>query len=101
MKAALLFIVSIFLSTFLNAQSLAINTDGSAANSSAMLDVKSTTKGMLIPRMTKAQKMPSLHRQRAYLYINLIWIVPVFIFTKIADGTGLPIIQKQILPIGD
>jgi len=37
-------------------QSLAINTDGSTANSSAILDVKSTAKGILIPRMTKAQK---------------------------------------------
>ncbi len=34
---------------------VAINTDGSPANSSAMLDVKSTDKGMLIPRMTQAQ----------------------------------------------
>lgn len=39
-----------------SSQSLAINTDGSAANSSAMLDVKSTVKGLLIPRMTTAQK---------------------------------------------
>jgi len=37
-------------------QSLSINTDGSTANSSALLDVKSTTKGLLLPRMTKAQK---------------------------------------------
>lgn len=38
------------------AQSLAVNTDGSTANSSALLDVKSTSKGMLVPRMTKAQR---------------------------------------------
>jgi hypothetical protein len=38
------------------AQSLAINTDGSTANTSALLDVKSTTKGLLIPRLTKIQK---------------------------------------------
>ena len=37
-------------------QSLAINTDGSSANNSALLDVKSTTKGMLIPRMDSAQR---------------------------------------------
>lgn len=37
-------------------QSFSINTDGSTANASAMLDVKSTTKGMLIPRMSKTQK---------------------------------------------
>ncbi|HNA15972.1 MAG TPA: tail fiber domain-containing protein [Ferruginibacter sp.] len=37
-------------------QSVAINTDGSTASSSAILDVKSTGKGMLVPRMTKAQR---------------------------------------------
>ncbi|MFZ1784063.1 MAG: hypothetical protein WAU23_02580 [Ferruginibacter sp.] len=37
-------------------QSLAINTDGSTANASALLDVKSATKGLLLPRMTKMQK---------------------------------------------
>jgi len=46
------FLVSV--STF--AQSVAINTDGSTANSSAALDIKSTDKGMLIPRMTSAQR---------------------------------------------
>ncbi len=38
------------------AQGVAVNSDSSAANSSAMLDVKSTLKGMLIPRMTTAQR---------------------------------------------
>jgi hypothetical protein len=35
---------------------VAINTTGLAPNSSAMLDVESTTKGVLIPRMTQAQR---------------------------------------------
>jgi hypothetical protein len=38
------------------AQSAAINTDGSNADGSAILDVKSTNKGMLVPRMTTAQR---------------------------------------------
>jgi hypothetical protein len=38
------------------AQSVAINTDGSAAHTSAILDVKSVNKGMLAPRMTTAQR---------------------------------------------
>lgn len=37
-------------------QSVGINNDGTTANPSAMLDVKSTGKGLLIPRMSKAQK---------------------------------------------
>lgn len=39
-----------------NAQSVAINTDGSVADATAILDVKSTAKGMLIPRLTTAQR---------------------------------------------
>ncbi|MBL0182314.1 MAG: hypothetical protein IPP96_08455 [Chitinophagaceae bacterium] len=53
------YIFSLFLLFFCNkaiSQSLSINTDGSTANTSALLDVKSTTKGLLLPRMTKAQK---------------------------------------------
>lgn len=38
-----------------NAQ-VAINSDGSTPNASAMLDVVSTTKGVLIPRMTQAER---------------------------------------------
>jgi hypothetical protein len=37
-------------------QSLSINTDGSTADASSILDVKSTTKGLLIPRMSKTEK---------------------------------------------
>lgn len=40
----------------LMAQSLSVNTDGSTADASAMLDVKSSTKGLLIPRVTSAQR---------------------------------------------
>ncbi len=39
-----------------NAQSVAINTDGTAAATSAILDVRSTTQGMLIPRMNATQR---------------------------------------------
>lgn len=38
------------------AQSLSINTDGSTANPSALLDVKSTSKGVLVPRMNKTER---------------------------------------------
>jgi len=38
------------------AQSVGINTDNSAPDNSAMLDVKSNTKGFLMPRLTAAQR---------------------------------------------
>ena len=53
----LLFAAILFaMATVANAQSVGINSDGSSPNSSAMLDVSSTTKGLLAPRMTATQK---------------------------------------------
>ena len=52
-----LFILSVFFSTVAaSAQSVAINTDGSAANATAILDLTSITKGFLLPRMTESQR---------------------------------------------
>jgi len=53
------FIYSLAIIFFINAaygQNVAVNTDGSVAHTSALLDVKSTSKGMLTPRMTTAQR---------------------------------------------
>ncbi len=51
----LLLAIAIFASYTITAQ-VSINTDGSNADGSAMLDVKSTDKGFLPPRMTEAQR---------------------------------------------
>lgn len=56
MKNIILCIVFPFIVNVLFAQSVAINTDGSVADASALFDVKSNSKGVLIPRMSKAQK---------------------------------------------
>ena len=54
----MLFVLFIFFASNDNiySQSFSINTDGSFADTSAILDIKSSAKGMLIPRMTKAQR---------------------------------------------
>ena len=56
MKKNLLLVVIVILAQQLMAQNVAINNDGSTPNASALLDVKSTTKGVLLPRMTKTEK---------------------------------------------
>ena len=56
MKKLILLYSIILTAYFTNGQNVGINTDGSTAHTSSMLDVKSTTKGMLIPRMTSAQR---------------------------------------------
>ncbi len=62
MKTSKLLALSVFLliiiiiSPEIYSQGVAINESGSAADASAMFDVKSTDKGMLIPRLTTSQR---------------------------------------------
>lgn len=58
MKKSILFLLTLLfaLSANLFAQNVGINNDGTSPDGSAMLDVKSTTKGMLVPRMSLAQR---------------------------------------------
>lgn len=55
-------IASAMLLTAFSQQNVAINNTGAVANSSAMLDVSSTTKGMLIPRMDSTQRKAILNK---------------------------------------
>ncbi len=52
----LIILLAIFTTVAATAQSVGINADGSSANASAMLDISSTTKGLLPPRMTTTQR---------------------------------------------
>jgi len=52
----LMLIILLVMSISLMAQSVGINSDGSAPDASAMLDVKSTSKGFLAPRMTVVER---------------------------------------------
>ena len=55
-KQITFFLVMLVFGDSMYAQSVGINDDGSSPNSKAMLDVKSTTKGLLPPRMTEAER---------------------------------------------
>lgn len=55
-KLILLTTISFLAVTSCFSQSLAVNADGSIAHSSSILDVKSTLKGVLVPRMSKTEK---------------------------------------------
>lgn len=56
MKRTFISLIFLFLAVTAGAQSLAINTDGSPANASALLDVNSSSKGFLPPRLTTVQR---------------------------------------------
>lgn len=49
-----LLLPTLLLSSFISVAQVAINTDNANPDASAMLDIKSTSKGMLVPRMTTA-----------------------------------------------
>lgn len=97
---ALAAIISIF-SFKATAQGVAVNTTGSKADTSAMLDVTSTTKGLLAPRMTKAQRdaiatpatglliyqtddTPSF-----YYYDGMVWVTLKGATGPAPSGTGI------------
>ncbi len=46
----------LFFTVLANAQNVGVNEDGSDPDASAILDVSSTTKGFLVPRMTTSQR---------------------------------------------
>ncbi len=55
-RARLFFVIIIMIASYGLVAQVSINTDGNASDGSAMLDVKSTDKGFLPPRMTEAQR---------------------------------------------
>lgn len=55
-RITLLFAAILTIASYSAMAQVAITTDGSSADGSAMLEVKSTTKGFLPPRMTEAQR---------------------------------------------
>jgi hypothetical protein len=57
----LLAFVFMIVTTALQAQNVGINADGSLPHPSAMLDVKSETSGLLIPRMMQSQRLAITH----------------------------------------
>src|SRR6185436_4328693 len=56
MLTALTALLVLLFAGYSSAQSVAVNQNGAVAHSSAMLDVSSTNKGILIPRMTTNQR---------------------------------------------
>jgi trimeric autotransporter adhesin len=67
LKITFLTLSLIALSHSPSAQSIAINTDGSAPNASAMLDVKHNSKGVLIPRTSTTSRVAIINPAKGLL----------------------------------
>jgi hypothetical protein len=100
----LLFFVLVSIRICATAQ-VAVNMSGSAPASSAMLDVSSTNKGMLMPRMTTMQRKAvanpeigllvyDLDRQTPYLFDGSEWRPLMF-----TSNDNLPLVERA--PEGD
>ena len=97
----ILFVFCFFLHTVIaNAQSAAINSDGSNADASAILDVKSTNKGMLVPRMTTAQRTAIASPAKGLLVFDNdtgdFWFYNGTAWTSLTSGESKNVWKKKI-----
>jgi len=109
---AILIITLLILNLGLGAQ-VAINTDGSQADASAMLDVKSTNKGFLPPRMTVTQRndidnptaglivyntttnLPNIYNGTEWRTLNGTWVSCGFPITHASQSYNTVLIGDQ------
>lgn len=80
MKKQLLLVVFsliLFLTTLQLSAQVAVNSDGSAPDNSAMLDVKSTTMGILAPRMTFAERNAIINPAKGLMVFCGLWPKPM------------------------
>jgi len=56
MKSIIVLLIFIISEISISAQSVALNSDGSQPDNSAILDIKSSSKGLLVPRLTTLQR---------------------------------------------
>lgn len=101
MKKLFTLFVSLITATMAFAQGVAINNDGSAANASALLDVKSTTKGFMMPRMTSAQRIgitsPALGLLVFDTDTKTVWAYDGAIWKNLYAGGGLTLPYSQTI----
>jgi len=90
-KISLSLLILLLITSSLQAQ-VSVTTDGSAPDASAMLDVQSSMKGMLVPRMTTAQRTAIGLPAEALLVYDLdtksFWYVKQSAWTEISSTTA-------------
>lgn len=83
-----------------NSQSVSVNTDGSTADASSILDIKSTSKGMLAPRMTTAQRTAIVSPANGLLVydtdVKSFWYYNATVWTNLEGSSGLTFPYSKI-----
>jgi len=90
------FIFFMLCSSTVVAQGIALNTSGSAPDSSAILDVSSVTQGFLAPRMSGIQRDAILNPADGLIIFNTTSGCPNYYF----NGSWFEWCGTQILPVG-
>ncbi len=92
MKYIILFSLMCSSMVSLAQEGVAINNDGSTPNASAMLDVKSTSRGILVPRMTSAQRAAIVSPARGLMVYdntsNTFWFYNGTAWQEMTGGGG-------------
>jgi hypothetical protein len=89
-----LFIIILSISPFLQcyAQNIGINATGVTPHPSAMLDVSATDKGMLVPRMTSAQRIAISSPAKGLLVfdndVSSFWFFNGTVWTELSAGSS-------------
>lgn len=91
-KISTLLLSALLACLFISAQQgVAINTDGSSPHASAMLEIKSTNRGLLIPRMTSGERgaivSPALGLLVYETTTNAIWAFNGTIWIQLGGGS--------------
>ncbi|MDD3878251.1 MAG: hypothetical protein PHT69_16650 [Bacteroidales bacterium] len=87
------FAFAMFLVQSLYSQNVAINTNGNAPHASAMLDIQSTTGGLLIPRLTESAKTNILNPATGLMIFQTdgtsgFWYYNGTAWTQLLDGNS-------------
>src|SRR5678815_4068448 len=77
---------------FVNAQSVAVNTTGNSADASAMLDISSNSKGVLITRLSTAQRIAVLNPAEGLLVYDTdtkgFWFFSLGVWNEVPKTSG-------------
>lgn len=99
MKILSAILLSVFIIQTATAQRVAINNTGEAPDNSAILDVKSTSTGMLIPRMTSAQRLlienPATGLLLYDITTNSFWFKNATAWAELGAGSSSTLWSQQ------
>src|SRR5690242_8252768 len=98
-----LFLLPILLLTFVHARSQSVGIGTTIPNASSILDLSSTTKGLLAPRMTTAQRTAIVSPANGLMVYdtntNSFWFYNGSSWNAVAGGGGLTLPYNQTVAL--